>query len=542
MTPKPRTIVDRGRRKKRRSPPEDLRKKDLYTPADVDPERYSEDVGRPGEFPFTRGIYPTMYLGRPWTIRQYAGFGTARETNERFHFLLDKGQTGLSVAFDLPTQIGYDSDDPLAAGEVGRVGVAVDSIEDMRTLFDGIPLDGISTSMTINATAMILLALYVALADERGIERRRLAGTIQNDILKEYIARGTYLLPPGPSMRLVTDTFAWCAENIPNWNPVSISGYHIREAGSTAVQEVAFTLADGIAYVEAGIRAGLEVDAFAPRLSFFFSAHNDLLEEVAKFRAARRLWARTMRNRFKAGRPESLRLRFHTQTAGSTLTARQPDNNVVRVTIQALAAVLGGTQSLHTCSLDEALALPSDEAARVAVRTQQIILEESGLAKTIDPLGGSYAVEALTDELEAGAAALIGRVDGMGGMVKAIEEGFPQREIEKASYAYQQSIERKDRIIVGVNDHMDDVATPVEAFGVDPGIEQRQIADLQKRKAGRDARAVERALREFGRAAEGDANLFVPVLEAVKASATVGEISAVLAGRFGRYRETRTGG
>jgi methylmalonyl-CoA mutase N-terminal domain/subunit len=516
-------------------------KKGLYTRDDADPGRLDADLGFPGDYPFTRGIYTTMYLGRPWTIRQYAGFGTARQTNERFRFLIDQGQTGLSVAFDLPTQIGYDSDHPLAQGEVGRVGVAVDSLEDMRVLFDGIPLDKTSTSMTINATAIVLLAFYIALADERGIDRRGLAGTVQNDILKEYIARGTYLFPPGPSMRLVTDTFAWCAENTPAWNPISVSGYHIREAGSTAVQEVAFTLADGIAYVEAGIRAGLEVDAFAPRLSFFFSAQNDLLEEVAKFRAARRMWARIMKDRFGARRPESLRLRFHTQTAGSTLTARQPENNVVRVTIQALAAVLGGTQSLHTCGLDEALALPSDRAARIAVRTQQIILEESGVAETVDPLGGSYAVEALTNDIEAGAAALIAKVDRMGGMVKAVEERFPQREIEEASYVFQKSVERGERKIIGVNDFIDDGEPEIEAFAVDPAIERERISDLRKMKTARDARAVERALSDLGRAAAGDANLFPPVLEATKASATVGEICEVLAGRFGRYTE-RTGG
>ena len=513
----------------------------LYTPADVDEDRYSENLGFPGEFPFTRGVYPTMYRGRPWTIRQYAGFGTARQTNERFRYLLEKGQKGLSVAFDLPTQIGLDSDDPTAQGEVGRVGVAVDSIEDMRVLFDGIPLDRISTSMTINATAAVLLALYVALADERGIERRRLNGTVQNDILKEYIARGTYIFPPGPSVRLITDMFAWCAENVPDWNPVSISGYHIREAGSTAVQEVAFTLADAIVYVDALIRAGLDVDAFAPRLSFFFSAHSDFLEEVAKFRAARRMWARIMRGRFGAKREESLRLRFHTQTAGSTLAARQPENNVVRVTLQALAAVLGGTQSLHTCSLDEALALPSREAGRIAVRTQQIILEESGVADTIDPLGGSYAVEALTNEIEARATALIERVEKAGGMVKAIEQGYPQREIEEASYAYQTSIERGERKIVGVNVCADEGESDLEVFSLDPEIERTQVAELRKRKAGRDGQAVAKALAGLDRAAAGSANLFPPILQAVKSSATVGEICAALVRRFGLYGERTTG-
>jgi methylmalonyl-CoA mutase N-terminal domain/subunit len=511
--------------------------KPLYTPADLDEDRHLENLGFPGDFPYTRGVHPTMYRGRPWTIRQYAGFGTARQANERFHFLLDKGQKGLSVAFDLPTQLGYDSDDPMAEGEVGRVGVAIDSLEDMRVLFDGIPLETISTSMTINATAAILLALYVALADERGLDRRQLAGTIQNDILKEYIARGAYIFPPQPSMRLVQDTLLWCVENLSNWNPISISGYHIREAGSTAVQEVAFTLADAIAYVAAGVAAGLDVDAFAPRLSFFFCAHNDLLEEVAKFRAARRMWARIMRDRFAARRAESLRLRFHTQTAGSTLTARQPENNVVRVTLQALAAVLGGTQSLHTNSRDEALALPSDDAARIAVRTQQILLEESGVAATIDPLGGSYAVEALTNEIERRAADLLGQVEAMGGMVKAIERSFPQREIEEASYEYQTSIERGERTIVGVNAYVDEDETALEAFAIDPEIEKNQIAALKRRKAARDGPAVAGVLAEVDRAAAGSGPLFPSILEAVKASATLGEICGVLAKRFGRHRE-----
>jgi len=509
----------------------------VYGPADAVEGCDQDDIGGPGEFPFTRGIYPSMYRGRPWTIRQYAGFGSAKQTNQRFRYLLDKGQTGLSVAFDLPTQIGYDSDDPMAEGEVGRVGVAIDSIEDMRALFEGIPLDKISTSMTINATAPVLLALYVALADERGIDRRRLSGTVQNDILKEYIARGTYAFPPEPSMRLITDLFAWAAENVPAWNPISISGYHIREAGSTAVQEVAFTLADAIAYVEAGIKAGLDVDAFGPRLSFFFSAHNNLLEEVAKFRAARRMWARIMRDRFGAKRAESLLLRFHTQTAGSALTARQPENNVVRVTLQALAAVLGGTQSLHTNSLDEALGLPSDRAARIAVRTQQIILEESGIADTADPLGGSYAIEALTKEVETRAASVLERIEGLGGMVKAIEQGFPQREIEEASYAQQKAIERKEKKVVGVNDYIEDGEISIEVFSVDSEIEKEQAAELRKRKAARDGSAVEAALAEIDRSAAGKANLLPPILEAVKRSATVGEICAALAKRFGRYRE-----
>jgi methylmalonyl-CoA mutase N-terminal domain/subunit len=512
----------------------------VYTPVDFDETSFVEDLGFPGDFPYTRGVYPTMYRGRPWTIRQYAGFGTARETNRRFHFLLDKGQKGLSVAFDLPTQMGYDSDDGMAQGEVGRVGVAIDSIDDMRILFENIPLGEISTSMTINATAAILLALYVALADERGIDRAKLSGTIQNDILKEYIARGTYVFPPAPSMRLITDTFAWCAANLPNWNPISISGYHIREAGSTAVQEVAFTLADAVAYVEAGVQAGLDVDSFAPRLSFFFNSHNNLIEEVAKFRAARRMWARIMRDRFGAKKAESLRLRFHTQTAGCTLTAQQPENNVVRVTIQALAAVLGGTQSLHTNSLDEALGLPSDNAVRIALRTQQIILEESGVTDTIDPLGGSYAVEALTGEIETRAAALMEKIEAAGGMVKAIEQGLPQREIEKASWEYQKAIERGDQKVVGVNAYTDDGKTKVDVFSVNPQNERDQVADLSRRKKERDAAAVANALAELEQAAAGGANLFPPILDAVKRSATLGEICATLARRFGRYREKTT--
>ncbi len=512
----------------------------VYAPDDLREDSYIEDVGFPGDFPYTRGVYPTMYRGRPWTIRQYAGFGTARQTNQRFHFLLDKGQKGLSVAFDLPTQMGYDSDDPMAQGEVGRVGVAIDSVDDMRVLFDGIPLDKISTSMTINATAAVLLAMYVALADEKGIDRKTLSGTIQNDILKEYIARGTYAFPPAPSLRLITDVLAWSSENLPNWNPISISGYHIREAGSTAVQEVAFTLANAVTYVDAAVNAGLDVDAFGPRLSFFFNAHNNLLEEVAKFRAARRMWARLMRERFGAKKAESLRLRFHTQTAGCTLTAQQPENNVVRVAMQALAAVLGGTQSLHTNSLDEALGLPSDNAVRIAVRTQQLILEESGVTDTIDPLGGSYAVESFTNEIESRASELIERVDGLGGMVKAIEQGFPQREIEKASYEYQRAIERGDQKVVGVNAYTDEGGTRVDVFHVDPEIENNQISDLKKRKASRDRAAVDDALAGLDRAAAGAGNLFPTILQAVKASVTVGEICTALAKHFGRYRERTT--
>ncbi|MEE9270471.1 MAG: methylmalonyl-CoA mutase family protein [Candidatus Krumholzibacteria bacterium] len=511
----------------------------LYTPLEADQDDYLEALNFPGEFPFTRGVYPTMYRGRPWTIRQYAGFGTAAQTNERFHFLLKKGQKGLSVAFDLPTQMGYDSDHPMAEGEVGKVGVAIDSIHDMRVLLDGIPLDSISTSMTINATASILLALYIAVGDERGLDRKRLSGTVQNDILKEYMARGTYIFPPQPSVRLITDVFAWCADHLPSWNPISISGYHIREAGATAVQEIAFTLADAVTYVQAGLDAGQDVDTFAPRLSFFFNVHNNFLEEVAKFRAARRMWARIMKRRFKALRPESLRLRFHTQTAGSTLTAQQPTNNVVRVTMQALAAVLGGTQSLHTNSLDEALGLPSDNAARLALRTQQIILEETGVADTIDPLGGSYAVEALTDELEALATSLLDQVDEMGGMVKAIEAGFPQREIEKAAYEHQKALERGDVQVVGVNVHTDEAESAPPVFQLDAALEANQISALGKRRESREDSMVTSALDAIGKAATGNQNLFPLILHAVKQEATIGEICQTLADHFGRYRDQK---
>jgi len=515
----------------------DIELNPLYTPLDSDQDDYLEALGFPGSYPFTRGVYPTMYRGRPWTIRQYAGFGSARETNERFHFLLEKGQKGLSVAFDLPTQMGYDSDDPMAEGEVGKVGVAIDSIDDMRVLLDGIPLDRISTSMTINSTASVLLALYIAVGDEQGIDRTKLSGTVQNDILKEYIARGTFVFPPAPSVRLVTDMFAWCAQHLPNWNPISISGYHIREAGSTAVQEIAFTLANGITYVEAGIRAGLDVDQFAPRLSFFFNVHNNFLEEIAKFRAARRMWAKIMKGRFKAQREESMRLRFHTQTAGSTLTAQQPRNNVVRVALQALAAVLGGTQSLHTNSLDEALGLPSDEAVRLALRTQQIILEESAVADTIDPVGGSYAIEALTDELEARATAKIAEIDDMGGMIKAIDAGHPQREIERASYEFQKALESGEEHVVGVNAHIEQQEGVDDVFRVNPQIEQRQLESLTERRGKRDSAAIKSALQRLEKAATGNDNLFPLVLDAVKSEATIGEICTALATQFGRYRE-----
>src|SRR5262245_57568926 len=473
-------------RKERFATSSGIELKSHFTPEDValDVER---DLGAPGEFPFTRGVYETMYRGRLWTMRQYAGFATAEESNRRYKYLLEHGTTGLSVAFDLPTQIGYDSDHPLAAGEVGRVGVPIDSLADMEILFDGIPLDKVSTSMTINATASILLALYIAVAKKQGVAASKLNGTIQNDILKEYIARGTYIYPPRASLRIITDIFAYCAEEVPNWNTISISGYHIREAGSTAAQEVAFTLADGIAYVQAALDAGLQVDYFAPRLAFFFNAHNNFLEEVAKYRAARRLWARTMRDRFGAKDPKSMMLRFHTQTAGSTLTAQQPEVNVIRTTIQALAAVLGGTQSLHTNAMDEALSLPTEDAARIALRTQQVIAYESGVADTADPLGGSYAVEYLTNELEGRAADYIEKIDAMGGMLSAIESGYVQREIERAAYDHQKAVEAREEIVVGVNRFQIKEETAIETLKIDPEFEWVEIEGVWKLRAERDA-------------------------------------------------------
>jgi methylmalonyl-CoA mutase N-terminal domain/subunit len=495
-------------------------------------------LGQPGEFPYTRGIHPTMHRGRPWTMRQYAGFGSAAESNQRYKFLLASGQTGLSVAFDLPTQMGRDSDHALARGEVGRSGVAISTLDDMHVLLDGLPLDRVSTSMTINATAATLLCLYVAVADERGLPRAALSGTIQNDILKEYIARGTYIYPPAASMRLVADTFAWCRHEVPKWNTISISGYHIREAGSDAVQEVAFTLADGIAYVEAARAAGLEVDAFAPRLSFFFNAHSHLLEEIAKFRAARRLWARLMRERFGARDPKSLMLRFHAQTAGSSLTAQQPLNNVVRTTIEALAAVLGGAQSIHTNAYDEALALPTEESARVALRTQQILAHEAGVADVVDPLGGAYAVEALTSEVEARAAAIIADIDARGGMVAAIEAGWPQREIERRAFEHQRAVETGARVIVGVNRFGDDGASAtggVSLHRLDPALEAAQAQRVAGFRAARDSAVAAAALRALGEAARGKANLVPCILQAVKARATLGEIADALRGVFGEY-------
>jgi methylmalonyl-CoA mutase N-terminal domain/subunit len=507
----------------------------LYTPADVQVD-YLNDLGFPGEYPFTRGVQPTMYRGRFWTMRQYAGFGTAEESNQRYKYLLAAGQMGLSVAFDLPTQIGYDSDSPFAEGEVGKVGVAIDTLADMETLFDGIPLDKVSTSMTINAPASVLLAMYIAVAEKQGVPANKLSGTIQNDILKEYAARGTYIYPPGPSMRLITDIFAYCAEHVPNWNTISISGYHIREAGSTAAQEVGFTLANGLAYVEAAIKAGLDVDTFAPQLSFFFNAHNDFFEEVAKFRAARRLWAKIMREEYGAKNPRSWMLRFHTQTGGSTLTAQQPMNNIVRVALQAFAAVCGGTQSLHTNSMDEALALPTEQSVMVALRTQQIIAYESGAAETVDPLAGSYYVEHLTNTIEADARKYIQRIRDMGGSVNAIENGYMQREIQDAAYRYQRQIESGERIIVGVNKFQVEEAPPTNLLEVDLSVGEAQKAKLARVKAQRDNAAVQAALAELKTAAAGTANLMPPILKAVKAYATLQEICDAMRSVFGEYQ------
>ena len=509
----------------------------LYTPADVADLDYLRDLGFPGEYPFTRGIHATGYRGRLWTMRMFAGFGTAEETNARFKYLLQQGQTGLSVAFDLPTLYGYDSDDPLAAGEFGECGVAVSSLADMEVLFDGIPLDQVSTSMTINSPAAVIWAMYIAAAEKRGIPMAALSGTIQNDILKEYIAQKEFIFPPEPSMRLVVDTFEFAARHLPLWNPISISGYHIREAGSTAAQELAFTLADGFAYVQAGIARGLDVDEFAPRLSFFFNAHNDFFEEIAKYRAARRIWAREMKERFGARSPRSWWLRFHTQTAGVSLTAQQPEINIVRVAIQALAAVLGGTQSLHTNSMDEALALPTEKAATIALRTQQIIAHESGAANTVDPLGGSYFVEALTDRLEEEAYAYFHRIDALGGVIPAIEAGFFQQEIAEAAYRYQHEIDQGQRIIVGVNDYVAEEPLTVPLLQMDSQGYERQCARLARLRAERDGEKVGQSLRALAEAARGTANLMPFILDAVRAYATLGEIMGVFRRVFGEYRE-----
>jgi len=506
----------------------------VYTPAETAGLDYLRDLGLPGQYPFTRGVQPTMYRGRLWTMRQYAGFGSAEETNARYRYLLDQGQTGLSVAFDLPTQMGYDADHPMARSEVGKVGVSISSLEDLAALFDGIPLNRVSTSMTINATASILLCLYIAVAQRQGVAPEQLSGTVQNDILKEYIARGTYIYPPGASMRLITDTFAFGKDHVPRWNTISISGYHMREAGCTAVQEVAFTLANGIAYVQAALEAGLHVDEFAPQLSFFFNAHNHLIEEVAKFRAARRLWARIVRERFKARDPRSWMLRFHAQTAGSMLTAQQPENNIVRVTVQALAALLGGCQSLHTNSMDEALALPSEHAVRLALRTQQILAHESGVADTVDPLGGSYAVECLTKQIEEEAESYIAKIDSLGGPVHAI--AFMQREIQEAAYRYQQEVETGARTVVGVNKFVTGEPAPSGLFQVDPRVEELLSERLAQLRARRDPDRVSRALDRLEKAAHGTENLLPLILDAVNAWVTVGEICEALRGVFGTHQ------
>ncbi|MHB8654541.1 MAG: acyl-CoA mutase large subunit family protein [Terriglobia bacterium] len=512
--------------------------KTAYTPDDLAGWDSERDLGFPGEYPFTRGIHPTQYRSRLWTMRQYAGYGSAAESNARYRYLLAHGQTGLSVAFDLPTQIGLDSDHALAAGEVGRAGVAIDSLEDMEALFESIALDRVSTSMTINATAAILLALYFAVAEKQGVPTEKLSGTVQNDILKEYIARGTYIYPPGPALRIVTDIFSFCRESAPEWNTISISGYHIREAGSTAVQEVAFTLANGIAYVDAALKRGLAVDDFAPRLSFFLNSHNGLLEEVSKFRAARRLWARIMRERFKAANPRSWMFRFHAQTGGSTLTAQQPDVNIVRVTLQALAAVLGGTQSLHANARDEALALPTEASALIALRTQQILAFESGVANTVDPLAGSYAIEKLTDEIEQGAEKYLRKIDAMGGVLPAIETGYIQKEIQQAAYEYQKKVESGEQVVVGVNRYGTEGAPSPPILRIDAEIERAQVMRVQKLRARRDAARVQSAMRKVESIARSDQNLMPAILDAVKAYATVGEISDTLRKVFGEYKES----
>lgn len=524
------------------------RKAEFLTSSNIEMERcftpdfeypgYDQQLGFPGQYPYTRGVQPTMYRGRFWTMRQYAGFGTARESNERYKYLLQAGQTGLSVAFDLPTQMGYDSDASMSQGEVGKVGVAIDSLADMEILFDGIPLDTVSTSMTINSTAAILLCMYIAVAEKQGVQADKISGTIQNDILKEYMARGTYIYPPKESMRIITDIFAYCKDNVPKWNTISISGYHIREAGSSAVQEVAFTLADGIAYVDAAIKAGLDVDEFAPRLAFFFNAHNNLFEEVAKFRAARRMWGKIMKERFGAKDPKSCMLRFHTQTAGCTLTAQQPDNNIMRVTMQALSAVLGGTQSLHTNSRDEALALPTEDSVRIALRTQQVIAYESGAADSIDPLAGSFLVESLTDQIEKAALDYIEKIDKLGGAVEAISRGFQQKEIQDSAYAYQKAIEKDELIIVGVNKFTVQEPPPTGLLKVKEEVEISQKKDLAAVKSGRDNAAVKGALAKLETVARGTDNVMPAILEAVKTYATLGEIADVFRGVFGKHTET----
>ncbi|MCD6116604.1 methylmalonyl-CoA mutase family protein [bacterium] len=511
----------------------------VATPRPFSEDEYIEKLGFPGDYPYTRGVQPTMYRGRLWTMRQYAGFGTAEESNQRYKYLLDQGQTGLSVAFDLPTQIGYDSDDEYSVGEVGKVGVAIDTLKDMETLFDGIPLDKVSTSMTINAPASVLLAFYIAVGEKQGVNREQLRGTIQNDILKEYIARGTYIFPPKPSLRLITNIFEFCSKEVPRWNTISISGYHIREAGSTAAQEVAFTIADGIEYVRAAIDTGLDVDKFAGRLSFFFNSYNDLLEEVAKFRAARRIWAKVMKEKFGAKSDKSMRLRFHTQTGGSTLTAQQPDNNIVRVAIQTLAAVLGGTQSLHTNSRDEALGLPTEEAVRIALRTQQIVAHESGVANSIDPLAGSYYVESLTDKIEQQVWEYLDKIENIGGMVQAIEAGFIQQEIQDAAYRYQQEIEKGDRIVVGVNQFVIEEQGPKDILKVDPRLRKVQMEKLSEVKNNRDNSSVKEKLNALQKGAQdSEVNLMPLIVDAAREYASLGEICGVLREEFGEYKES----
>ncbi len=518
-----------------------IEQKRTYSPESQPGSDYPEKLAFPGQYPYTRSVQPTLYRSRFWTMRQYAGFATAEESNKRYKYLLDQGTSGLSVAFDLPTQIGYDSDNPVAKGEVGKVGVAIDTLKDMETLFGGIPLDKVSISMTINSTAAMLLAMYLCVAEKQGVGFDQVSGTIQNDILKEYIARGTYIYPPGPSLRIISNIFEFCADNVPKWNTISISGYHIREAGSSAVQEVAFTLADGIAYVETALNAGLDVDKFGPRLSFFFNAHNDFFEEIAKFRAARRMWAKIMKDRFKATNPKSMMLRFHTQTAGSTLTAQQPENNIVRVAVQAMAAALGGTQSLHTNSMDEAMALPTEKSVRTALRTQQILAFENGVGDVVDPMGGSWYVESLTDKIEEKASEYIQRIDDMGGMLKAIEMGFVQREIQESAYQYQKSIERNEQVIVGVNKfHVEESGGDVDLLRIKEEVELNQVTKLQTLKENRDNEAVRLRLTDLRKAAKGTDNLMPKILEAVKVYATLGEISNVLREVYGEYIESVT--
>jgi len=530
------TVDNFGSRREEFSTASNIELEALYTPLDTENIDYLEKLNFPGQQPFTRGVYPTMYRSRLWTIRQYAGFGTARETNERYRYLLDQGQTGLSVAFDLPTQIGYDSDHDLARGEVGRVGVAIDTLEDMETLFDRIPLDKVSTSMTINSPAAVLLAMYVAVAEKQGVDRKKLAGTVQNDILKEYIARGTYIFPPEPSLKLVTDIFGFCSQELPRWNSISISGYHIREAGSDAVQELAFTLANGIEYVKSALKIGLKVDDFAPRLSFFFNAQMNFFEEIAKFRAARRLWAEIMRDRFQAQQDKSCMLRFHTQTAGAALTAQQPENNIIRVAYQALAAALGGTQSLHTNSFDEALGLPTEKSVKIALRTQQVLAQETGIADVIDPLGGSYLIESLTEELVAGARDYLAEVEELGGMAEAIKAGFVQREIQETAYEMQRDIEEEREIVVGVNKYQEEDREIGDILKVDPELEKSQRRSLEEVRSRRDDQQVTEHIETIRAAAQQEENLMYPILEAVRDYVSVGEICGVLREEFGEYQ------